>query len=326
MKIVLIYRRRQTGTFSIEQIFHTVADELRKGAEVIEYQVGTRWNLASDVWRLRRLDADIYHVTGDIHYLALFLPHRKTVLTVHDINHYLFDLKGLRRWIYKIFWLSWPMRAARSVTSISKKTQEDIGAHFEVSDERFETIANCHGAIFRPMPRLFNTTCPVILQVGTMQHKNALRLVEALRGIKCQLVLVGELDRALKQKLSDCGVDYVCRVGLSQAEIYRQYVDSDIVAFPSLAEGFGMPIIEAQASGRPVLTSNISPMREVAGDGACLVDPLDVSHIRAGILRIIEDSQYREQLVARGLRNTVRYSPEVISGHYFDLYRRAVCA
>jgi glycosyltransferase involved in cell wall biosynthesis len=147
-------------------------------------------------------------------------------------------------------------------------------------------------------------------------------LIEALRGIKCQLVLIGQLDSALRQQLIKCGIDYVNHVDLTHEEISRHYAACDIVSFISLGEGFGVPIIEAQASGRPLITANVSPMREVAGDGACLVDPLDVSQIREGILRIMTDSDYRDQLVERGLRNATRYSPATISGQYLDLYRR----
>lgn len=326
MKIVLIYRRQQAGAYSIEEIFHTVAAELRKGSEVIEYQVGTHWNLARDVWRLRQLRADVYHLTGDINYLTLFLPHRKTVLTVHDIGHYLFGLRGFKRWVYKSLWLLWPIRRVRAVTAVSKETHNNIRRHLAVQGVHIETIENCHSALFKPTTRPFNALCPVILQVGTKPYKNVPRLVEALRGIKCRLVLIGEVDVSLRQKITESGVDSVNHVNLPHEEIAKQYAACDIVSFVSLGEGFGVPIIEAQACGRPLITAAVSPMREVAGEGACLVDPLDVFQIRAGIVRIIEDPRYREQIVASGLRNTARFSPAGISSQYLDLYRRISCA
>lgn len=321
-RVVLIYRKRREGAYSIEQLFRTIAGELRKHIEVIEYETGTFWDIPRDVWRLRKMRADIYHLTGDINYLALFLPHRKIVLTVHDIGHYLFGLRGFKRWIYKSLWLSWPIRIVRAVTTVSKETHDNVRRHLSIWGAQIETIENCHGVLFRPTLRPFDATCPVILQVGTKPYKNVPRLIEALRGIKCQLVLIGQLDATITQKLSECGVDYVNRVNLTHDDICQQYVDCDIVSFVSLGEGFGVPIIEAQASGRPLITANVSPMREVAGEDACLVDPLDVSQIREGILRIIADSDYRDQLMARGLRNAARYSPATICGQYLDLYRR----
>lgn len=326
MKVVFVSRHQREGAYSIEELFHTIARGLRNRVEVIEYETGARWGMLRDIWRLRKMRADIYHLTGDINYFVLLLPRKKTVLTVHDIGHYLFGLRGFKRWIYKWLWLLWPIRAARAVTAISRKTQENVVSHLGILRDRIEIIECCHSALFKPVPRPFNVAYPVILQVGTKPYKNVPRLIEALRGIRCQLVLIGHLDATLKQKLAQCGVDYVNLVNLTHQEIYRQYVECDIVSFVSIGEGFGVPIIEAQATGRPLITSRVAPMQEVAGQAACLVDPLDVSQIRRGILRIITDPDYRDQLVQGGLRNAARYSPATISARYLDLYSRTACS
>ena len=321
MKVVLIYRHKGPGTYSIEELFRTIAGELHKHVEIVEYEVGTRWDTLKDVRRLRKMRADIYHVTGDVHYFALPLPHRKTVLTVHDINHYLSDLRGFRRLVYKWLWLQWPIRVAHAVTTISANTQKNLVRHLDIPGKHIKIIENCYSSCITPVPQHFNHDCPKILQVGTLPYKNIPRLAEALQGIRCQLVVIGKLDIKLKKQLIECGIDYVNRVDLTHEEICREYVNCDMVSFVSIEEGFGVPILEAQACGRPLITSNVSPMRDVAGDGACLVDPLDVTQIRAGILRIIADADYRDQLVELGLRNVVRYSPATISGQYLDLYR-----
>jgi len=325
LRVVLILRNHQEGFYSIEELFRTIAGELGKQVEVIVYETGSRWGTFRDVWRLWNLNADIYHVTGDIHYFALLLPHRKTILTVHDINHYLHDLRGLKRWVYKWLWLIWPIRVAHAVTSISRETRANIIRYLGPLNH-IEIIECCHSALLKHVERSFNIVCPVILHLGTAVHKNVPRLIEALRGIKCQLVLIGQLNIALREQLIESGIDYVSRVNLTHEEICQQYHDCDIVSFVSLAEGFGMPMIEAQASGRPLITSNLSPMSEVAGDGACLVDPMEVSEIREGILKIISDSGYRSLLVERGLLNAARFSPGTISGQYLDLYRSFVCS
>lgn len=322
LRVVLIYRKRREGAYSLEELFHTIAGELSKQVEVIEYEIGTRWETLRDAWRLRKLKADIYHVTGDIHYFVALLPKNKTVLTVHDIGHYLFGLNGLKRWLYKWFWLGFPIRWVETVTSVSRETKGNIVQHLGIKDRKIKVIENCYSAIFQYAAKQFSGERPIILQVGAKPYKNVLRLVEALKGLRCRLVLIGSLDEEIKQKLAECGVDYENHVGLTHEELYKQYVNCDLVSFISLGEGFGVPIIEAQASGRPLITSNVSPMRDVAGDGACLVDPLVVSEIREGILRMISDPGYREQLVERGLRNVARYSPVAISNQYLDLYKR----
>ena len=98
-------------------------------------------------------------------------------------------------------------------------------------------------------------------------------------------------------------------------------MNCDFVAFASISEGFGAPIIEAQACGQPVITSDVSRMKEVACEGACLVDPLNVLQIRNSILKIINDACYRDRLRASGTLNVMRYSPTTISEQYFDLYK-----
>jgi hypothetical protein len=140
VKVVFIYRRRTKGTYSIEELFRTIAGELCKHIQVVEYETGGRWAIATDVWRLRKKRANIYHLTGDINYLALFLPHKKTVLTMHDIGHYLFGLRGFRRWIYKFLWLVWPIRVARAVTVVSKQTRDNVRKHLKVLGAHIEII------------------------------------------------------------------------------------------------------------------------------------------------------------------------------------------
>jgi glycosyltransferase involved in cell wall biosynthesis len=85
------------------------------------------------------------------------------------------------------------------------------------------------------------------------------------------------------------------------------------VVFPSLYEGFGLPIVEAQAVGRPVITSNLWSMPEIAGEGACIVDPYDVQSIKSGLMRVINDTEYRENLINKGFENVRRFDEEKIA-------------
>jgi glycosyltransferase involved in cell wall biosynthesis len=94
-----------------------------------------------------------------------------------------------------------------------------------------------------------------------------------------------------------------------------------MVIFASTYEGFGLPIIEANAVGRPVVTSDIYSMPEVAGDAACLVNPFDVSNIRTGVLRVIQDESYRRKLIENGFKNVERFKPNAIAQQYLELYK-----
>ncbi len=109
---------------------------------------------------------------------------------------------------------------------------------------------------------------------------------------------------------------------LSDQELVAAYENADVVVFASVAEGFGLPIIEAQAVGRPVVTSNLSPMKEVAGGAACLVDPHKVDDIRAGMQRVIADAEYRHRLIQSGYENAARYSAAGVAAQYARLYER----
>mgnify|MGYP003133879287 FL=1 len=321
LKVVYVNRKRHPQAFSLEELFHAIATEVSRHAEVVEYETRGRAKALSDARALRRLDADVYHVTGDITFMALLLPGRKTVVTIHDIGNFLFGLSGVKRWLYKWVWMVMPIRHAAAATVISEQTSANIERHLGVPRRRLRVIDNCYRPIFRPVPRPFADGCPVVLQVGTQSYKNVPRLLQALTGLKVRLVVVGRLDAALQRAIGESGIEVENRVGITNEALYELYVGCDIVSFVSIGEGFGMPIIEAQAVGRPVITANVSPMSDVAGNGACLVDPLDVGSIRAGLARILADPEYRRDLVEGGLQNVVRFSPERIAAQYLALYR-----
>jgi len=101
----------------------------------------------------------------------------------------------------------------------------------------------------------------------------------------------------------------------------RAYQECDLVVFASTYEGFGLPIIEAQATGKPVVTSALAPMCDVAGGGAALVDPYEPASIREGIQKIISDPVYRDSLIQEGLHNAARYRAELVAAHYAAIYR-----
>jgi glycosyltransferase involved in cell wall biosynthesis len=118
-------------------------------------------------------------------------------------------------------------------------------------------------------------------------------------------------------------VNYDSVSGISDRQVEEEYEASDLVVFVSRHEGFGLPIIEAQAMGRPVVTSNREPMKWVAGDGAEFVDPDDPADIRRGIRLALSDGSVRTRLIARGLANTQRFSVENAARGYLHIYRAA---
>ena len=145
-----------------------------------------------------------------------------------------------------------------------------------------------------------------------------------MRGTDFRLILVRPEDRILIEKLNEYKIDYEFRSKLTQSQLAATYSDCDILYFASSYEGFGLPIIEAMASGRPVITSTIDPMKEVAGDAACLVNYKDSNEVRSAITKITESRDYRDELIQRGLDRSRFFSAERISPLYYELYEEMV--
>jgi glycosyltransferase involved in cell wall biosynthesis len=170
------------------------------------------------------------------------------------------------------------------------------------------------------VPKTFNAQKPRILQIGTKENKNIRNLARALKGIQCELHIVGALDTETQMILQDNKIDFKTYVNLSFDELKNQYEQCDMVAFVSTYEGFGLPILEACAVGRPLVTSRISPMDEIGDNAACKVNPYNVFDIRRGVLKVIEDEAYRDELVNNGWAMRYKYSIDNITNQYASLY------
>ena len=269
-----------------------------------------------------RRNNHLTHVTGDFNYVTLLMPKSKTILTIHDLYRlYLHEGSRFKAFIFKWCWLRLPIARAGVVTAVSEYTKKEIIKYSRCSPSKVRVIYNCISTDFHNRPKPFNKTKPVLLQVGTRANKNLDRLAEAIMGISCRLQIVGEPNPQTIALLHRYNIDYSWKVGLSAAAVLTQYEECDMLVFASTYEGFGMPIVEANAVGRPVVTGNISAMAEIAANAACLVDPFDISSIRAGILKVIEDDDYRQQLVSAGLANSQRFKAKKIANDYYNLYQ-----
>ncbi len=321
---ILFVERKPSESVSIERVFQQIAKDLPEGRFDIARQsmpygngiFGTFLNLL--FFKPNR--ADIYHITGQVHYIALRLPKKKTVLTVHDLI-FLHRRTGLRHFVLKWLFLKLPLKKLDFVTTVSRTTKDEILKYARVDGQKIRVIENPVIEGFEPRDeKPFDENCPVILQIGTAENKNLVKLIRALRGMTCKLRIIGRLDARICETLRSCEVEYENTFGLDQNGIVEEYRKADIVAFCSSYEGFGLPIIEAQAIRKPVITSNRSPMREVAGTAACLVEPDDVLSIRRGVLKIINYPEYRMNLIEQGKNNVRRFDGKKIAAQYADLY------
>lgn len=325
MTVFFFQRKPILGkNFSIEILFNSIRKHL---PPTIQHRVvlsrfvnsGGLQKLGNIVEILYKKQGDVNHITGDVHYIALFMKRQRTILTIHDLN-LLSSPSSLKRAVHRWFWLKMPIWRSQVVTAISQTTKEEILRQTGCHPDKVRVIYNCISADFLPHPKVFNQQKPTILQIGTKPNKNLARVAEALHNISCRLQIIGkptERDLALLKKYD---IDFEWQAGITDEEVVQHYIRCDMLVFVSTLEGFGLPIVEANTIERPVLTSNISSMPEIAGDSACLVDPYDVAAIRAGILRIIRDSDYREHLLEKGRANRQRFTPETIAGEYARLY------
>ena len=256
--------------------------------------------------------------------MALVLPRRETVLTIHDAG-ILHIRSGLRRYVFKKLLFDFPIKKLKFVTAISEATKKEIVFYTRCDPDKIRVIENpLQEHFFSTEKKDFNRQNPTILQIGTTANKNLQRLIQALEGINCHLRVIGLLNDETRNLLVEKRISFSSSSNLNDEQIREEYVKADIVSFCSTFEGFGLPIIEAQAMLTPVITSAISPMKEVAGTGAALADPDDYKSIRRGILRIISDPDYRQQLIANGIDNIEKYKPDKISLQYEAIYQEMI--
>ncbi len=283
-------------------------------------------------WEVTRHPPDVLFVPS--HVLPLLHP-RRSVVTVHDLGFRIFPEahKPLDR-AYLDWSTRFNARSARRVLVDSQATRDDLIRFTGVRADKISVVYLGRDESLAPVDdpqrlaevqRRLGISQPgqdlaaYILYVGTLQpRKNLVRLVEAFAAVRQQhpailLVLAGR-----RGWLAEPIFQRVAALGLQDAVRFPGYVaDADLpallsgarcFAFPSLYEGFGFPVLEAQACGAPVLAASTSSLPEVAGHGALLVHPLDPDAIAAGLLRLVGEPALRAELAAAGFANLPRFS------------------
>lgn len=293
-----------------------------------------------------------------MHYAILALPAERSIVTIHDLV-FLHTYKGLTRKFLKWIFLDLPINKARIVSTISEKSKQEILLHCTCTANKIYLIPNpvdpmlearsTNGISSVSNPLLmseninsksnpgdntigFKSICHPsidgateqtpfrILFLGTKPNKNLELSIEALYTLNIHLRIIGILTAHQHSLLKKFNIDYSAAHHLSDAELINEYHQADIILFPSTYEGFGLPLLEGFQSGKPVITSNIPPMSDIAGDAAMLVDPYDTSDIRDAVQRLIADPVLRTNLVERGFAIAEAHHPKRIAVAYHDLW------
>ncbi len=326
IKVVHFQRkRRKYGNHSIESYFSAIRElqpsDINISLKISKFESSGFFKRLYNTIEAFFCQQQINHITGDIHFVASFLTKKKTILTIHDCG-FLKRINGIKLKIVTFFWYTLPVKKAAIITVNSNATKQDLLSYINFDETRIKVIYIFVPSIHKQFLKSFNSTKPVILQIGTAQNKNISRVAQALNGISCKFLILGHLDTATKNLLVESGIEYEnIDKKISDEEVALLYQKCDIVSFVSTVEGFGMPIVEANITGRVVVTSNVSSMPEIASDAAELVNPFDIKSIRNGFLRVINDDKYREHLIKNGFENAKRFDKEKIANEYYQLYR-----
>ena len=268
----------------------------------------------------------------------------KRVVTIHDIPQHSNQYSGTQHPEKKIRRYMDIMGGADRIIADSEYTKADILRFYSISEEKVDVVYLGVEEGLRPkeptetqaLLERYGISSPYLLHVGRIEKKkNLCRTLEAFAGIKkrlndpIQIVLAGspgpggeevfEVIERLNLKEDVRLVGYA-----RQEDLPQLYAGAMLFLFPSLYEGFGMPILEAMACGTPVLTSNVTSLPEVAGDAALQVDPLNVESIAQGILRLVEDPQLRERYIRKGFERIKEFTWEKTARETLAVYRKTL--
>jgi glycosyltransferase involved in cell wall biosynthesis len=290
---------------------------------------------------LAALQPDVAHFTNGMIPIAAPSP---TVVTVHDMSLRLYPgCHPVRRLLLNRPLMHVAIRQASAIVTVSNSARRDLLRLHGVAPERVAVVHEAASPVFRPiadrdrledMRARYSLPRRFMLYVGTIEpRKNLARLMAAFaearkKGIPHHLVCVGPYGWSSRD-LSG----HIERLGIRDAVHFTGYVPFDhlpaiynlgeFFAFPSLYEGFGLPVVEAMACGVPVLTSSTSSLGEIAGDAAVTIDPIDTDAITDAVVRLATDAGLRRDRSESGLKRARDFSWEQSAREMLAVYHRA---
>jgi len=355
LEITHFFRKPQSQYFSIEKVFEQVIKHLPESIVSRSYKLktGTKgwWGRCKALLEAWQNKGSINHITGDITFIALALPKKGLIVTYHDLES-LTQYQGWQLTILKYLWVTVPVRRAQLVTTISTHTKEQLIKWTNCDPEKIVVVPNPLPDEISCTPKTFNTQNPTILVMGTKDNKNVEGIFEAIHLLEAEikseslkqdksdelniesgavnkalsierfkLIVVGEMTPKQKALADKYQLDIDNLIQVPYEEIINAYKRCDFLCFPSFYEGFGLPIIEAQAMARPVITSNIGAMKEVAGHGAQLVDPYRINELAKAIKAVVLYDQLRNTLLTKGKENVQRFQAKNVAINYASVYQ-----
>ncbi|RJP25483.1 MAG: glycosyltransferase family 1 protein [Candidatus Abyssobacteria bacterium SURF_5] len=303
------------------------------------------------VWRSLGLPIELAVGPVDVfHGMVDYVPptrSAKRIVTLHDLAYRRIPHLLKKEWIQaneKITTAS--TKRAHHIIAVSEFTKREASAHLNLPPDKITVIHHGVDPLYRQLDNeeliakalaSYSVKKPYLLYIGTFwPHKNIDRLIEAYyrlrkqESIPHQLVLVGAKGWRFEgtfNRIHELGLEKVitCTGPVPQEDMPLLYAGADAFVFPSLHEGFGMPVLEAMASGVPVLTSNVCSLPEIADGAALLVDPTEVEQIAEGIFKIISDRSFADRLRESGKKRAAEFTWEKAAMATLGVYQK-VCS
>lgn len=295
-------------------------------------------------WKILRAKVDLYHAT---HYVLPAIVPCKAVVTIHDIIHLLYPefLPNRFAFIYAQRMIRRSLHRGDRVITVSSNTRDDLTSYFRMKGNKIEVVYNGIEDVFREQlasedldrwKKNLGLNQPYFLFVGNPKpHKNLDNVVKAYaRALKLHdfphlLVCVGDRDGTefkVRQRAEQAGIgDRVQLLGhVAQEALPAVYQGASLFLYPTLYEGFGLPVVEAMASCVPVITSNNSALKEIAAGYAHLVNPLDVESIAQAIVQCVTDKEHRESLCKLGQRRSQEFRWSTAAEKTLEIYREVL--
>lgn len=324
----------KTGNYDIKN------PNVEKTTRLPEGFINTRW---PNLWRNRRIVQDLKRDKIDIfHGLSGEIPsgltqaHIKSIVTIHDLIFMRHPelYHPIDRWIYKKKFKH-ACQAADRIIAISECTKNDIIDLFHISEHKIDVVyQGCHESFKttksedqkRAIKEKLGLPQEFLLNVGTIEaRKNILPVVKALKDIDIPLVIIGkptryhqEIMEYIRQNKMENKIYFF--QGLEMEELAVLYAAATIFIYPSIYEGFGIPIIEALYSGTPVITNKMGVFPEAGGPSSCYIDPMDIPQIHNAIKLLLEDTSKRLDMSKKGLEFVQKFNDDRVAEQMSTIY------
>lgn len=319
---IFLRKPRKFENHSLEKMFKTVIkkkdDRLRFKLLICPFiSSGFLNRLFNSLWAFFN-QGDVNHITGDVNFISIFLKKEKTINTFPDCYN-LRKFSGIKKMIFKFFWFYLPIKNSRYITTISQFSKTELNTFVKVKKKIFVIPAFLPDIKYKLKRSIKRNK---ILIIGTTENKNIDRILNTIKDLEEEIIIVGKISNKQKNFLKKNKIIYNSYINVSDKKLINIYNQGKILLFPSLYEGFGLPIIEAQRLEVPVITSNISPMKEIANNSALLVNPKNIREIKQKILKLNNNKKLLKDIVKKGYINSLRFKPSLPRNEYFNLYKK----